>query len=304
MSATAKAAELMEKGDKKTKKFFGGSSKYEDARELYLQGANQYKKVQDWPNAAGAFMKCFQMSQKVKSESDMISDLMEAANCYRKFDYKQATATMGIALDLLDKGGRYDRAAKLCMESAKIFEGILEEEGGEKTMELNEQILMAYEKARDYYKLMRNSTTHANDCAAKIAAVKILQGKYDEALEIYEDLGKHCAEDNLLRFNAKSHFFTALLCQLPLISPMAADPGIDKFRDKFEEYTELDLQFCDTTHEYELCKNIIKAFEDGEVAAYTEAYRRYDKIIPFDKPKEVMVLKGKQILNKRVEDCT
>eukprot|EP01064_Diplonema_japonicum_P037114 TRINITY_DN8617_c1_g1_i1.p1 TRINITY_DN8617_c1_g1~~TRINITY_DN8617_c1_g1_i1.p1 ORF type:complete len:303 (+),score=80.97 TRINITY_DN8617_c1_g1_i1:41-949(+) len=298
----AKAAELMEKGDKKTKKFFGGSSKYEDARDLYVQAANQYKKLQDWAGAAGAFMKCYQMSVKTKCDSEMISDLMDAANCYRKFDCKEATETQNMALDLLDKNGRYDRAAKLCIESAKIFEELLHGESGSKEEELNEQLLICYEKARDYYKLMKNSTTHGNEVNRKIANVKTQQGKYEEAIEIFEDLGKQCAEDNLLRFNAKGHFFNALLCQLPLISPMACEPGIDAFRDKFEEYCDIDLQLCDSTHEYEFCKSVISAFEEGDGAIYQEAYRRYDKIIPFEKATELMVLKGKQILNKRVDD--
>ncbi len=45
MSQEDKADELMAQGDKRTKSisFFGGSTKYEDAAELYTKAANSYK---------------------------------------------------------------------------------------------------------------------------------------------------------------------------------------------------------------------------------------------------------------------
>ncbi|KAJ9465247.1 Alpha-soluble NSF attachment protein [Diplonema papillatum] len=299
-----KARELVEKGDKKTKKFFGGAQKYEEARDCYQQAANQYKKVQDWEGAAAAFMKCYDMSAKVKSETDMIQDLTDAGNAYRKFSPDKATGTFSQVLELLDKNGRYDRAAKLCVETAKVCEAELlaGTDSKEQREELQDSIVKWYNKARDYYKLMRNSVTHANDCLAKVADIACLQFKFEEAIEMYEELGKHCVDDNLLRFNAKAHFFTALLCQLPLIAPGAGPEGIERFRAKFEEYCDLDMQFCENTHEYDFCKGVIQAFEDEDPQAYKDAYRRYDRIIPLEKHKEIMVLKGQEILKH--EDYT
>ena len=106
----------MEKADKKTKKFFGGSQKYEDARDLYQQAANQYKKVQDWTGAAGAWMKCYEMDQKLKCEMDILEDLTQASKCYRKFDVDESMRCVEKALALHDKNARFDKSAKMCLE--------------------------------------------------------------------------------------------------------------------------------------------------------------------------------------------
>ena len=118
---------------------------------------------------------------------------------------------------------------------------------------------------------------------------------------MFDDLGRQCTEDNLLRFNAKGYFFSALLCQLALVTKGTSE-GIEPFRRRFEDYTSVDLQFCDTTHEYILCKAIIEAYEEEDVKLYAEAVRKYERIIPLDRNREVLLMKGKAVLKSASED--
>eukprot|EP01060_Flectonema_neradi_P029623 TRINITY_DN4131_c0_g1_i1.p1 TRINITY_DN4131_c0_g1~~TRINITY_DN4131_c0_g1_i1.p1 ORF type:complete len:297 (+),score=64.81 TRINITY_DN4131_c0_g1_i1:45-935(+) len=293
-------AELIAKGDKRLKKFFSfGTEKYDDARELYYQAANQFKKVQDWEGAEGAFLKCLEMDKKLKCDSDQIQDLTDAGTCAKKYNYKKAADYWEQAIEKLVATGRHDRAAKLSTDCAKLFEeqllaGVSDPEG------TRQQILEWWEKTLDLYKLNRNSTVHCNDCILKIAEIRILQGSYSEACEMFEDLGKQYADDNLLRFNARGQFFVALLCQLAQIVSPRDEAGIDRLRSKFDQYREIDVQFAEETHEFEFITSAIKAFEDADLTLYTEATRKYDRICPLDKTKEILVLKGRAAL--KVED--
>ena len=293
-------ADLVAKGDKRLKKFFSfGSEKYDDAREYYYQAANQYKKVQDWEGAESAFLKCLEMDKKLKCESDQVQDLTDAGMCAKKYNYKKAADYWEQAIEKLVAAARYDKAAKIATDCAKLFEeqllaGVSDPEGTRQT------ILEWWEKTLDLYKMNRNSNVNCNDCLQKISEIKILQGLYPEAAEMYEELGKQYADDNLLRFNARTQFFIALLCQLAQITSPRDESGIDRLRTKFDEFRDVDVHFAEQTHEFEFITSAIKAFEDEDLALYTEATRKYDRIVPLDKTKEILVLKGRAAL--KVED--
>eukprot|EP00755_Sulcionema_specki_P022851 Sspe_Gene.77499::Locus_48431_Transcript_1_1_Confidence_1.000_Length_1241::g.77499::m.77499/K15296/NAPA, SNAPA, SEC17; alpha-soluble NSF attachment protein len=293
--AEAAGDEFMLKGDKKTKKFFGGSSKYEDARDLYQQGAIQYKKARSWEKAAAAFMRCYEMAKKLECRSDQVQDLLDAAVCYRKFDYNKGIERQREALQLLEREGRYSRCAKLCVEIAEVLEEQRSEVGS--TDDLLRTIAQCYSDAAGFWKLERNSTQSIADCRKKEAEILLqLSDGVEKAMEIYEELGRQCAEDAMLRFNAKGHFFMALLCQLSLISSSKKEEGIDHFRSKFDDYQQTDLQFTPQTREHELMTKIIEAFEENDPKIFTEAQREYEKICPLDHVKRTLLLKAKTVL--------
>eukprot|EP01062_Namystynia_karyoxenos_P005185 TRINITY_DN11828_c0_g1_i1.p1 TRINITY_DN11828_c0_g1~~TRINITY_DN11828_c0_g1_i1.p1 ORF type:complete len:301 (+),score=113.24 TRINITY_DN11828_c0_g1_i1:95-997(+) len=296
----SRAQELMEKGDKKTKKFFGGQSKYEDARDLYQQAANQYKKQQDWPGACAAFEKCLAMDVKLKEDSDRVTDLLEASKCARKFDRAKAVDYMQQALDLMERQGQFAKAAKLAGDVAEMID---EHKGEERlTPEMAEEQIRWWRKSADCWKMERNSTSHANACLVKIADLLTQQGKYAEAIEINEDLGNQYSDDSLLRFNAKGFYFASLLCHLALIEADRKEEGVAKFRAKFEEYTDKDTQFSPQTHEHRFCTTVLQAFEEGDAKLYSQAHKEYERVHPLDRQKTTMILRGKQALKEAEDD--
>lgn len=62
----------------------------------------------------------------------------------------------------------------------------------------------------DLYQTQIKDLEKAFDVANHLA----LQQKYDKAIEIYEEIGKHCIESSLLKYCATTHFMRAALCHL------------------------------------------------------------------------------------------
>eukprot|EP01063_Lacrimia_lanifica_P037678 TRINITY_DN7806_c0_g1_i1.p1 TRINITY_DN7806_c0_g1~~TRINITY_DN7806_c0_g1_i1.p1 ORF type:complete len:197 (+),score=101.55 TRINITY_DN7806_c0_g1_i1:172-762(+) len=186
------------------------------------------------------------------------------------------------------------------LQAANMLEQTVME--GPSTLEEEQtEFLFWLEKARDYYKLMRNANSYINETSAKIAEVKIIQSNFAEAQEIYDGLGRYCVEDNLLKFNAKGHFFMALLCELGQAKSGDA-AGIEKFRELFEKYEDLDMQLTAATYEHIFCTAVVKAFEDEDLQAYIDSYRDYSRIIPLDRKREQLVMLGRLIL-KTDDQC-
>eukprot|EP01065_Artemidia_motanka_P051108 TRINITY_DN8903_c0_g2_i3.p1 TRINITY_DN8903_c0_g2~~TRINITY_DN8903_c0_g2_i3.p1 ORF type:complete len:303 (+),score=67.58 TRINITY_DN8903_c0_g2_i3:63-971(+) len=298
--AAGKAEELMQKGEKKKKKFFGGSSKYEDAREAFQEAAVQYKKIQDWQGACEAFKRSMEMSVKLKDDSELLSDLLEQANCTRRFDFKQSAELTQKALEMLEAQGKYLRCAKLAEEQA----GLHREQCMDDTPTPGElkQVLKWWEKARDYWKLDRNGASHANSCKQRIAEVKLLLGEYDEAREIYEDLGDFCADDASLRFGARTHYFNALLCLLGTFEGTHRETALAKFTEAFERYQERDTQFTRLTQEHRFCTGVVEAYEAEDVKRYSEAQKTLEKVLPQDRVHTLLILRGKGVLRDADED--
>ena len=84
-----------------------------------------------------------------------------------------------------------------------------------------------YEKAADFFK-GEESKSSASKCMAKVAQVRMkIESKvylllqiaaemeqYQKAVEVFEEIGLYEADHQTLKYNAKTHFFQALLCYL------------------------------------------------------------------------------------------
>eukprot|EP00756_Hemistasia_phaeocysticola_P017411 Hpha_TRINITY_DN15536_c1_g3::TRINITY_DN15536_c1_g3_i1::g.105782::m.105782/K15296/NAPA, SNAPA, SEC17; alpha-soluble NSF attachment protein len=295
-----RGTELMLKGDKKTKKFFGGQSKYEDARELYLEAVVQFKKVQNWQGATEAIEKAIAMDVKLKDDMDRAAHLLEASKTSRKYDFAKAIGYIQDVLVHMEKQAQFARAAKLAEETAEMHrEKYL---GEEMSAEQVDSLVQWWDRACSYWKMERNATAHLNSCRQKIAELRLQQGKYQDAFEIFEDLGRQCADDAVMRFSARTHFFTALLCLLAQIEAAHKEEGADRFRTKFEEYQERDTQFTNMTQEHRFCTGIVAAFEEDDLKKFGETQKAYEKIMPLDKSRNLMVLRGKAALRSAEED--
>lgn len=300
--AASPAEELMKQGDKKTKKLFGGQSKYEDAAELYSKAAIQYKKVQDWRGATAAYEKVVAMAVKLKEPGDQIGALEEAAKCALKFDVAKAMSFQEQAIQLMERDGKYNKAGKAAEKNAKALAEQLEEREHGPSEEDQERLIQWWQKAADYYKLEKHSTSDMNACRVHIADINAKLGRYREAIEINEDLGMLYADDALLKFNAKMFFFTSLLCHLAIIDPKDKESGLEKFEEKFAAYQDKDTQFTELTHEHRFCTAVVQAFQDDDPKKYSEAHKAYEKVHPLDRQKTTMVLRGKAALKASAED--
>jgi alpha-soluble NSF attachment protein len=95
-----------------------------------------------------------------------------------------------------------------------------------------EEAIVNYQKAADFYSA-ENAASAAGKCLGKIAflAVQLEPPNYEKAIEVFEQVGKDALNSNLLKFNAKGHFFNALLCTLAMGDVVAAERCLGSYRE-------------------------------------------------------------------------
>lgn len=285
MSNSDKAEEWIAQADKKLKGgfmdklFSGGSSKHEDAAELYAKGANSYKVAKKWDKAGSAFIKAAECNLKAQSKHEAATNYVNAANCFKKDSPTEAVNCYKQAIELYTDEGRFSIAAKHEKELAEMYEAEMD----------YEHALEAYQTAADYYE-GENSTSAANSCLVKVAMYAAQLEKYDKAIEVYEDIARKSLDNNLLKWSVKDYFFRAILCYLCLGDAITAKRQLDK-------YQEMDYTFG-SQRECKFLAEIIKANEDFDVEAFTQAVVEYDSISKLDQWKTTILLRIKNLIKK------
>ncbi|PVD26723.1 hypothetical protein C0Q70_14401 [Pomacea canaliculata] len=287
-----KGMQLMQEAEKKqktTKGFFssmfgGGSSKQEEAAELYVRAANAFKMAKKWSMAGEAFCRAAELQLALGSKHEGATHYVDAGNCYRKGDANEAVRCLQKAIEIYTDMGRFTIAAKHHISVAEIYETELID---------IEKAIANYEQAADYYK-GEESNSSANKCLAKVAEFSAQLENYEKAIEIYEQLGMFAMDNSLLKYSAKDHFFRACVCHM-CVDLVNAQLSVEKYENMFPAFSD--------SRECKLIKNLLKACEEENVDAFTEALRDFDSISRLDKNLTAMLLKVKKQLSSEPELC-
>uniref|UniRef100_A0AAQ5ZY19 N-ethylmaleimide-sensitive factor attachment protein, alpha b n=1 Tax=Amphiprion ocellaris TaxID=80972 RepID=A0AAQ5ZY19_AMPOC len=203
------ATALMAEAEKKMKSsqsffgaLFGGSSKMEEACDLYVRAANMYKMAKNWCAAGNAFSQAAHLHLQMQSKHDAATNFIDAGNAFKKADPQEAINCLNRAIEIYTDMGRFTIAAKHHITIAEIYETELVD---------IDKAIAHYEQAADYYK-GEESTSSANKCLLKVATYAAQLEQYQKAIEIYEQVGTHAMDSTLLKYSAKDHFFKAALC--------------------------------------------------------------------------------------------
>ncbi|PAA89494.1 hypothetical protein BOX15_Mlig005420g1 [Macrostomum lignano] len=244
---------------------FGKSAKDDEAAELFVKAANVFKMGKHWREAGDAFSKAAEAHSSKNSRHDSASALVDAANCYRKVDGKQAIGCLDSAIGIYTDMGRFTIAAKHHMSIAEIYE-----------TELNDPKLASqhYQKAADFYR-GEESNASASKCEAKVAHLDADAGDYINAAKVFEELGKAAMENSLLKYGAKDHFFRACLCHLNI--------DVLNCQQALEKYAEMHPAFTDS-REYKLMVKLVETAnpEEPNVDEFTKALTEFDSISRLD----------------------
>lgn len=263
-----KAQSCLEQAEKKLSKFQLFGNKHEDAQELFQQAAIYFKANSRWEDAGNAYLRAQDCAQKLKSPMDCASYFQDAALMFKKVNLYKAAECMQKALDLWDQNGRSSKSAKLANELADLFAASGTDADIDNAIEW-------YDKAADYYKLEKSMAT-ASQCKIKIAQYKAGQGKYPEAITIWEDTAAHYLDDPLLKSSSIKYYFMALLCRL------AMGESVAQVREAFQKYEDKDLLFTPETREHVLITKLLAAMEALDVEAFNEGVEAYSSISPLD----------------------
>lgn len=263
-----KGIELVDEAERKLRSaqgffgsLFGGSTKVEDACELYHRAANAFKMAKKWTAAASAYCEAAELHIKSGSRHDAASAFIDAGNCYKKTDPQEAVSCLMKAVELYTDMGRFTMAAKHLIAIAEIYE-----------VNEIEKAISCYEQAADYYR-GEESNSSANKCLLLVAKYCAQLEQYEKATEIYEQVATTSLENSLLKYSAKEYFFRAGLCHL-CVDLLNGQKAISK-------YEEMSPAFSDS-RECKLLKVLLEKLEEQDVDGFTDAVKDFDSISRLD----------------------
>lgn len=80
----SKGKSYVGQAERKLVSFGWFGNKYEDAAELFEQGANQFKLAKMWKEAGDAYVRLAEVNVKLESKHDSAAAWVEAAKAYQK----------------------------------------------------------------------------------------------------------------------------------------------------------------------------------------------------------------------------
>uniref|UniRef100_A0A8D1BL34 NSF attachment protein alpha n=1 Tax=Sus scrofa TaxID=9823 RepID=A0A8D1BL34_PIG len=182
----AEAMALLAEAERKVKNsqsffsgLFGGSSKIEEACEIYARAANMFKMAKNWSAAGNAFCQAAQLHLQLQSKHDAATCFVDAGNAFKKADPQEAINCLMRAIEIYTDMGRFTIAAKHHISIAEIYETELVD---------IEKAIAHYEQSADYYK-GEESNSSANKCLLKVAGYAAQLEQYQKAIDIYEQVG-------------------------------------------------------------------------------------------------------------------
>ena len=290
----ARAQALLDEANKKLsagpgflgKLFGGGSRNTEDAIDLFVQAANNFKMAKQWSEAGNAFKKAASLNASI-SKHESACQYVEAATCFKKNNKEAAVKCLSEAVLVYEELGRFSIAAKHLAALGELYETL-----DAPDIEL---AVTNYEKAATYYE-GEDSVSNANKYKLKVAhysALTFTTEGYEKAVAIYEEVAGHSISNNLLKWSAKEYYFKAVLCTMCLKGPA---------RDRITHYEE-DFPSFINSREHKLVCTLQDAIDEADLDAFSQLVQEYDSISPLESWLTKILLKIKKSINEDPDIC-
>ena len=290
----ARAERLLEEADKKlnsgggffSKLMGGGQRNTEDAIDLYVQAANNFKMAKLWCEAGNAFKKAASLNSSI-SKHESASQYVEASTAFKKSSKEDAVKCLLEAVQVYEELGRFSIAAKHYASLGELYES-------DEILNI-ELAVTNFEKASDYYE-SEESFSNANKFKLKVAHYSALTDTtvgYEKAVSIYEEVAARSIDNNLLKWSAKEYYFKSVLCTMCL----RADSRnlITRYEEEFPSFMN--------TREHQLVIGLQDAIDESNVDSFTVLVQEYDNISPLDKWLTSVLLKIKKTMNEEPDLC-
>ncbi|CAI5755681.1 unnamed protein product [Candida verbasci] len=267
--------------------FISGSSssqRKEDATDLYIQAANQYRLAKDFNQAGMQFKKASELQEQLQNHNDSANHLIEAYKCFKNNSPQDAIECLKKAIHIfLTINGQFRRAANFEMDLGELYESIND----------ISQAIVAYEQAGDYF-----TTDHAealsNKAFLKCADLSAINGDYKKAINLYDQIIKNSINNSLTKWSLKDYFLKNILCILCLDDITEAQKKRDYFLSDDPSWSQ--------TREYKLIENIFESIENGDIEGFSDKVFEFDQFSKLDKLKTQLLLKIKTSVVAREND--
>jgi len=259
------------------KMFSFGTSKYEEAAELFVRAGNLFKASKQLEEAANAYLQAADCFQRVKQPHEAATNYVSAANCLRKVDARRAAEQLRLAISLYTNTGAFSVAAKHLQDAGEMYE----------TENDTANAIECLTTAAEYYE-SENATSRANTCLLKVAGLHATAEHYDQAIELYEKVARASLDNQLLKWSVREYLFKALICHMAKGDTVGA-------RRALERYQEMDVTFA-SQRECKLCTQLIEACEAYDPDAFTTAVAEFDAVTPLEPFKTTLLLRVKNLI--------
>ncbi|KAJ9453319.1 Alpha-soluble NSF attachment protein 2 [Diplonema papillatum] len=288
---SSKGQELFDQAEKKLKKWFSFSNKYEEAGELFSKAAHAFKVAKEWKSAGTAFMRCSDCHHHNGDSYDCTEALVEAAKCFKKVRAEDTELCYKTAIDMQCDEGRFSQAAKLQKELAEYYK---EGEDYDKAVE-------AYKKAVDYF-AGEEQTTSANTALLEVAKIYAeVLSMPEEAIRAYETVAKAYLQHGSMKYQVKGIIMQCMMARFSMVKSHNAEEMGSLLRDALGRYSEMDIQFAGT-RECELLEMIVQAVCDEDPATVSKAAAAYEDFKKLDDYQVGTLLYLKKTLEE-YDDC-
>lgn len=274
--------QLLKQGEAALNRFgwFGmlNAAKYDDAIQYFSKAANIFKMTQNYQLAGETFLKVAGLEIKANSNNYEASNYyINAAHMFKHVEAEKSLKCFTQGIQLLIDEGRFGIAAKHSETMGDIYE---------KSDDIKNAIKY-YRQAANFF-VSDNSPSRGNKNFEKIAFLSGKLQDYKTAAEYFDKLGRSCLESNLLKFNAKKHFFHALLCVLARNDLVAVANSLETY--KSIDYTFGDSRECKLINDL---KTDVEGFDIDNFSDHLFAYDQISKLTPWQT--EIMLIVKKKI---------
>merc|ERR1719211_641641 len=237
-----------------------------------------------WTEAGRTFSTVASHHSKLGNKHDAATNLVDAANCYKKSDPKEAVNSLTKSIDIYTDMGRFTIAAKHHQTIAEIYESDIAD---------LDKAINHYEKSADYFR-GEESNAAANKCMLKVAQYAAQLENYPRAIEIYEQVAASALESSLLKYSAKEYFFRAALCHL-CVDSLNAQHAVQRYEEQYPAFSD--------SREAKLVKALCAHVEEQEIDGYTEEVKPYDQMSRLDQWYAMILLRIKKQIPDDSELC-
>mmetsp|Transcript_27169 Transcript_27169/g.31337 ORF Transcript_27169/g.31337 Transcript_27169/m.31337 type:complete len:282 (-) Transcript_27169:56-901(-) len=244
------ADEFFAKAEGKCNKMF--FKDFDGGYEYYLKAAAQYKLDKNYERAGESFMRAGDCATKLKNSAEACQAYTDAATAYKKTDLKKASVMLQIAIQINLESNRLQSAARLEKDFADALEGDNQ----------LEEAVEHYRKALQYFEA-EDQAVSANTCLVKIANIKGQMDKFEECIELYEELGNK-AVNGPLKHQAKEFFTRAMLCRMALVENDNRTEKSAECAEALDTYETIDM-YLRNTREAEFLHMCVEAVESQDV---------------------------------------
>ena len=257
---------------------FSAFPKLEDCMYFYAKAAECFRRSKLWEEAGDCYHRVAENQKNAGNKHASAMAYVDCAEMYVRIHPLESLVHYHAAISVFAEIGRFMQAAKYQEIVAQ-----LEEEQGEDLKAVH-----SYQQAADYF-IADGEHTVADRCLEKVAHICAYKEHYDRAAETFEALGMRCLQYNLRKFNAKTLFLRAGICQLCKKDFKAAQRIRRRHKDL--DYTFASMAEC------RFLEDIGNNMKDGSFDDYMDHVYNFNNVNPLNVWELTMLDRIKKIIS-------